>query len=206
MHLRNPEEKSSLAQACLASCNHVQLRTQLAWQGRTESSCWSSPSILGLRGIGRPWGGDHREQQSTNEIMSLRAMTRAAARGSKHVSVAWHVGLVGACCSRCCLWRCCFFPRGRCTNGSAHVDSIGQSFARPCSSGAHVVAIGGRYNCEFCHYEHEKRKRKNKKKIKKKDNASQINPVVPTSKCKARANLACRTARQWLEPCSIPWI
>jgi len=40
--------------------------------------------------------------------------------------------------------RCCFFPRGRCTNG---------------------------YNCEFCHYEHEKRKRKNKKK-KKKDGAS----------------------------------
>eukprot|EP00439_Symbiodinium_sp_Y106_P055543 s4128_g7.t1 len=38
--------------------------------------------------------------------------------------------------------RCCFFPRGRCTNG---------------------------YNCEFCHYEHEKRKRKNKKKIKKKE-------------------------------------
>jgi len=32
--------------------------------------------------------------------------------------------------------RCCFFPRGRCMNG---------------------------YNCEFCHYEHEKRKRKNKK-------------------------------------------
>ena len=31
--------------------------------------------------------------------------------------------------------RCCFFPRGRCMNG---------------------------YNCEFCHYEHEKRKRKNK--------------------------------------------
>jgi len=36
--------------------------------------------------------------------------------------------------------RCCFYPRGRCTNG---------------------------YNCEFCHYEHEKRKRKNKKKKKK---------------------------------------
>merc|ERR1719162_1041138 len=42
--------------------------------------------------------------------------------------------------------RCCFFPRGRCTNG---------------------------YNCEFCHYEHEKRKRKNKKK-KKKDNAAVV--------------------------------
>lgn len=36
--------------------------------------------------------------------------------------------------------RCCFFPRGRCTNG---------------------------YNCEFCHYDHEKRKRKNKRKKKK---------------------------------------
>jgi len=36
--------------------------------------------------------------------------------------------------------RCCFYPRGRCTNG---------------------------YDCEFCHYEHEKRKRKNKKKKKK---------------------------------------
>jgi len=33
--------------------------------------------------------------------------------------------------------RCCFFPRGRCANG---------------------------YECEFCHYEHDKRKRKNKKK------------------------------------------
>jgi len=42
--------------------------------------------------------------------------------------------------------RCCFFPRGRCTNG---------------------------YNCEFCHYEHEKRKRKNKKK-KKKDGSAAV--------------------------------
>lgn len=33
--------------------------------------------------------------------------------------------------------RCCFFPRGRCMNG---------------------------YDCEFCHYEHDKRKRKNKTK------------------------------------------
>lgn len=41
--------------------------------------------------------------------------------------------------------RCCFFPRGRCTNG---------------------------YNCEFCHYEHDKRKRKNKKKKKKESAAT----------------------------------
>merc|ERR1719379_3109449 len=37
--------------------------------------------------------------------------------------------------------RCCFFPKGRCQNG---------------------------YNCEFCHFEHEKRKRKKKKKGAKK--------------------------------------
>merc|ERR1719199_2255915 len=37
--------------------------------------------------------------------------------------------------------RCCFFPKGRCDNG---------------------------YDCEFCHFDHEKRKRKNKKKSKKK--------------------------------------
>merc|ERR1719478_449236 len=37
--------------------------------------------------------------------------------------------------------RCCFFPKGRCQNG---------------------------YDCEFCHFDHEKRKRKNKKKSKKK--------------------------------------
>lgn len=36
--------------------------------------------------------------------------------------------------------RCCFFPRNRCNNG---------------------------YECDFCHYEHEKRKRKNKKSKKK---------------------------------------
>lgn len=37
--------------------------------------------------------------------------------------------------------RCCFFPKGRCMNGE---------------------------NCEFCHFDHEKRKRKAKKKKKKK--------------------------------------
>eukprot|EP00441_Pelagodinium_beii_P027164 CAMPEP_0197661492 /NCGR_PEP_ID=MMETSP1338-20131121/51489_1 /TAXON_ID=43686 ORGANISM="Pelagodinium beii, Strain RCC1491" /NCGR_SAMPLE_ID=MMETSP1338 /ASSEMBLY_ACC=CAM_ASM_000754 /LENGTH=571 /DNA_ID=CAMNT_0043239057 /DNA_START=96 /DNA_END=1809 /DNA_ORIENTATION=- len=49
--------------------------------------------------------------------------------------------------------RCCFFPRGRCTNG---------------------------YNCEFCHFEHEKRKRKNKKK-KKKDGTSIAATALPTT-------------------------
>lgn len=45
--------------------------------------------------------------------------------------------------------RCCFFPKGRCTNG---------------------------YDCEFCHFDHEKRKRKNKKK--KKKAGAEGSPVV----------------------------
>jgi len=54
--------------------------------------------------------------------------------GAEHPSMGSEAHNTGTC------KRCCFFPRGRCTNG---------------------------YNCEFCHYEHEKRKRKNKKKKKK---------------------------------------
>jgi len=46
--------------------------------------------------------------------------------------------------------RCCFFPRGRCING---------------------------YDCEFCHYEHEKRKRKSKRKGKK---AVEVPPLTRT--------------------------
>lgn len=41
--------------------------------------------------------------------------------------------------------RCCFFPRNRCVNG---------------------------YDCEFCHYQHEKRRRKSRKAKKKKASAS----------------------------------
>mmetsp|Transcript_11671 Transcript_11671/g.31357 ORF Transcript_11671/g.31357 Transcript_11671/m.31357 type:complete len:413 (+) Transcript_11671:62-1300(+) len=47
--------------------------------------------------------------------------------------------------------RCCFFPRGRCTNG---------------------------YNCCFCHYDHEKRKRKNKKKGKGATDANESATLV----------------------------
>lgn len=46
--------------------------------------------------------------------------------------------------------RCCFYPRNRCLNG---------------------------YNCEFCHYDHEKRKRKSKKK-KKKDKEGMVDSGV----------------------------
>lgn len=61
--------------------------------------------------------------------------------GAQHPSIGSEAHAQGTC------KRCCFFPRGRCTNG---------------------------YTCEFCHYEHEKRKRKNKKKKKKDGSAVQV--------------------------------
>jgi hypothetical protein len=61
--------------------------------------------------------------------------------GALHPSIGSEAHAQGTC------KRCCFFPRGRCTNG---------------------------YTCEFCHYEHEKRKRKNKKKKKKDGSAVQV--------------------------------
>lgn len=51
--------------------------------------------------------------------------------GALHPSVGSQGHAQGTC------KRCCFFPRGRCTNG---------------------------YNCKFCHYVHEKRKRTGKKR------------------------------------------
>jgi len=61
--------------------------------------------------------------------------------GALHPSIGSEAHTQGTC------KLCCFFPRGRCTNG---------------------------YTCEFCHYEHEKRKRKNKKKKKKDGSAAQV--------------------------------
>jgi len=61
--------------------------------------------------------------------------------GAQHPSIGSEAHATGTC------KRCCFFPRGRCTNG---------------------------YTCDFCHYEHEKRKRKNKKKKKKDCSAAQV--------------------------------
>jgi len=61
--------------------------------------------------------------------------------GAQHPSIGSEAHSAGTC------KRCCFFPRGRCTNG---------------------------YTCEFCHYEHEKRKRKNKKKKRKDCYAPQV--------------------------------
>jgi len=48
--------------------------------------------------------------------------------------------------------RCCFFPKGRCNHG---------------------------YDCEFCHYQHEKRRPKNKKKQKKRRRKEKKNRDAP---------------------------
>ncbi|CAE7554767.1 unnamed protein product [Symbiodinium sp. CCMP2456] len=87
-----------------------------------------------------PLDDDEEDDSGSDQVVPVHLRNpedapRAPA-GAKHPSLGSEGHDEGGC------KRCCFFPRGRCTNG---------------------------YNCEFCHYEHEKRKRKNKKKIKKKD-------------------------------------
>ncbi|CAE8604960.1 unnamed protein product, partial [Polarella glacialis] len=75
--------------------------------------------------------------------------------------------------------RCCFFPKGRCTNGQ---------------------------NCEFCHFDHEKRKRKKKKKgagSKKKDgeedsdseDGDSDSDPAPSPRPRARAEASLPAAR-----------
>lgn len=68
--------------------------------------------------------------------------------------------------------RCCFFPRNRPDRQLVrwphmlvmHVPHmLLENFPCRCLNG---------YECEFCHYEHEKRKRKNKKNKKKKANSN----------------------------------
>jgi len=61
--------------------------------------------------------------------------------------------------------RCCFFPRNRCNNG---------------------------YDCDFCHYEHEKRKRKNKKSKKKNKDSSGDQAAAQSGT--APAAVGCETA------------
>eukprot|EP00928_Gymnodinium_smaydae_P079416 TRINITY_DN63353_c0_g1_i1.p1 TRINITY_DN63353_c0_g1~~TRINITY_DN63353_c0_g1_i1.p1 ORF type:complete len:522 (+),score=71.86 TRINITY_DN63353_c0_g1_i1:76-1641(+) len=83
-------------------------------------------------------GDDEEDDDSDGEAVPVHLRNPADAPqpppGAEHPSLGSEGHATGTC------KRCCFFPRGRCTNG---------------------------YNCDFCHYEHEKRKRKNKKKKKK---------------------------------------
>lgn len=82
--------------------------------------------------------GEDNQQQQLNQPNRKVEDAPKPPPGALHPSLGSEAHESGAC------KRCCFFPRGRCTNG---------------------------YECDFCHYEHEKRKRKNKKK-KKKDGAT----------------------------------
>mmetsp|Transcript_62297 Transcript_62297/g.178756 ORF Transcript_62297/g.178756 Transcript_62297/m.178756 type:complete len:519 (+) Transcript_62297:85-1641(+) len=103
---------------------------QLAPQ-QTIRERWSSPA-------------DDEEDQSDDDsddgcLQQVQAMRSVEdvpepPPGALHPSLGSEGHVAGTC------KRCCFFPRGRCSNG---------------------------YECEFCHYEHDKRKRKNKKKGKR---------------------------------------
>jgi len=78
---------------------------------------------------------EQQQQQQQQRQQQLQQAERgpmpAQPPGALHPSVGSLGHVTGTC------KRCCFFPRGRCTNG---------------------------YACEFCHYQHEKRKRTGKKK------------------------------------------
>ncbi|CAE8679434.1 unnamed protein product, partial [Polarella glacialis] len=87
--------------------------------------------------------------------------------GALHPSMGSEAHEAGTC------KRCCFFPRGRCTNG---------------------------YNCEFCHYEHEKRKRKNKKKKKGKDGSSIATPGVIDGRTVVMSSTTCQGQQMALPP------
>lgn len=69
--------------------------------------------------------------------------------------------------------RCCFFPKGRCTNG---------------------------FDCEFCHLEHDKRKRKKKKKSKSK---AQDSDDDSDSSDDERENKAPESAGKSGQECSV---
>lgn len=99
-----------------------------------------------------PWEDVEDEEGDSDEDAEGQQMQRRGRPedapkpppGALHPSLGSEGHAAGTC------KRCCFFPRGRCTNG---------------------------YECEFCHYDHEKRKRKNKKKKKKDPAAAALAPL-----------------------------
>jgi len=93
-------------------------------------------------------GEDDDEDDDDDVPAHLRNPADAPAPppGAEHPSIGSEAHNDGSC------KRCCFFPRGRCTNG---------------------------YDCVFCHYEHDKRKRKNKKKKKKDSTGAAVGSATP---------------------------
>lgn len=96
---------------------------------------------------------DEDDDEDSDDGLTLPQHLRHMADAPKPPDGALHPSLGSEAHLEGTCKRCCFFPRGRCANG---------------------------YNCEFCHYEHEKRKRKNKKKKKKDSAGSAVTTSVVT--------------------------
>lgn len=121
------------------------------------------PAVAGMRPGGMPirtpWeppelgcldeDDDAEDDDSENEAQQQQQPGRKVEDAPKPPPGALHPSLGSDQHAAGTCKRCCFFPRGRCTNG---------------------------YECEFCHYDHEKRKRKNKKK-KKKDGSAAVDGI-----------------------------
>jgi len=95
-------------------------------------------SSQALIGFDQPSIADHDEEESDSDESDV-PVQQAVATSDRDIPArpagVHHPSVGSANHAMGTCKRCCFFPRGRCQNG---------------------------YNCEFCHYEHEKRKRKNK--------------------------------------------
>jgi len=94
--------------------------------------------------------GEDDDDEDSDDAALLPAHLRSPVDAPRPPPGALHPSMGSEAHAQGTCKRCCFFPRGRCTNG---------------------------YTCEFCHYEHEKRKRKNKKKKKKDGYAVQVSQI-----------------------------
>lgn len=108
----------------------------------TQVASYQGPGILSLHEALRPFkdtSPKRRDDDSDSDDASSQGeqTLRSLKAAASPPPGALHPSIGSASHAIGACKRCCFFPRGRCMNG---------------------------YDCEFCHYEHEKRKRKNKKK------------------------------------------
>lgn len=113
--------------------------TEDSTSGREQLSKEAGPQTL--LGFDQPSILDNDDEEESDSDESSAPLEHVALSSNKEVpdrpEGVLHPSVGSASHAIGACKRCCFFPRGRCMNG---------------------------YNCEFCHYEHEKRKRKSKNK------------------------------------------
>mmetsp|Transcript_54307 Transcript_54307/g.126446 ORF Transcript_54307/g.126446 Transcript_54307/m.126446 type:complete len:480 (-) Transcript_54307:183-1622(-) len=118
------------------------LPAQFAWPEQTSvgavAKAWADQPSHGNSGAVEAQNEEDSDDESDDAPeQPASSQLRSPEDAPKPPPGAQHPSVGSAGHSTGCCKRCCFFPRGRCANG---------------------------YECEFCHYEHDKRKRKNKKK------------------------------------------